>query len=112
MKASQRNTPAKPGDSNVQSQKLRLALFDHLPRKQTSKSPDSVEVDRVLHSSIVQFGTLLSRGLIVSDDDRAHALIMTFCSVIGDYSTPPNKMLREDLDRYVGKQVRYFDSLP
>jgi hypothetical protein len=100
-----RAVPAPDASNTLANQVFRLALFDHLPRKQLPKDPDSVEGDRILHPATIQLGAMFSKGVIASDDDRAHALLLAFCSIIQDYNTPPNKILREDLDRYIGKQV-------
>ncbi|RYG67195.1 hypothetical protein EON64_07995 [archaeon] len=91
--------------NTLANQVFRLALFDHLPRKLVPKDHDSVEKDRILHPATIQLGVLFSRGVTIADDDRAHALVLAFLSIIEDYSTPPNKILREDLDKYISKQV-------
>jgi translation initiation factor eIF-2B subunit delta len=84
----------------------RLALFDHLPRRQVqNKNIDSVEGDRVLHPATIKLGALYHKGTIQADDDRVTALIAAFSNIIQDYKTPPKKVLREDLDRYISKQV-------
>lgn len=101
-------TPTTSDLNTLANQVFRLALFDHLPRKHLPKDPDSVEGDRILHPVTIQLGTMYSKGVIAADDDRAHALILAFCSIVQDYSTPPNKILREDLDRYVSKQVQFL----
>lgn len=91
--------------NSIANQVYRMALFDHLPRKQTPKDPDSVEEDRIIHSATVQLGLLYQRGVIQHDDDRAQALLTTMMRVIADYRTPPLMTFREDLDRYIVKQV-------
>lgn len=101
------NTPAENINS-VANQVFRLALFDHLPRKPTPKDPDSIESERFLHASTVQLGLMYNRGVVQSDDDRVQALIAAFKCMIADYKTPPKKILREDLDRYIGKQVTFL----
>lgn len=84
----------------------RLALFDHLPRRQVqNKNVDSVEGDKVLHPATIKLGALYCKGTIQADDDRVTALIAAFCNIIQDYKTPPKKVLREDLDKYISKQV-------
>jgi translation initiation factor eIF-2B subunit delta len=113
MKPNVRASIPKPSTSvdvnnTLANQVFRLALFDHLPRKQLPKDPDSVEGDRILHPATIQLGIMFGKGVITADDDRAHSLILTFCSIVRDYSTPPNKILREDLDRYIGKQVQFL----
>lgn len=114
MKTASKQSNARPTgasfDNTLANQVFRLALFDHLPRKQTPKDLDSVEADPILHPATIQLGTMLSKGTITSDDDRAHALILAFRAIVQDYSTPPNKALREDLDRFIGKQVHTFTS--
>eukprot|EP01031_Cornospumella_fuschlensis_P043210 gene43210-52821_t len=94
--------------NTLANQVFRLALFDHLPRKLMPKDLDSVEKDRILHPATIQLGVLFSRGVIIADDDRAHALVVAFQSIIEDYTTPPNKILREDLDKYISKQVQHL----
>jgi hypothetical protein len=94
-----------PTDNLIANQVFRLALFDHLPRKQLPKDPDSIEGDRNLHISTIQLGLMFHKGVIQCDDDRVHALIAAFHGMISDYKTPPKKILREDLDRYISKQV-------
>lgn len=84
---------------------FRLALFDHLPRKQVPKDPDSIEEDRNLHLATIHLGLMFNKGQIQSDDDRVDALIRAFVQIIKDYKTPPKKVLREDLDKYIAKQV-------
>jgi translation initiation factor eIF-2B subunit delta len=85
----------------------RLTLFDHLPRKQQiNKNIDNVEGDRILHPATIKLGALYSKGTIQADDDRVTALVAAFCNIIQDYKTPPKKVLREDLDKYISKQVR------
>lgn len=84
----------------------RFALFDHLPRRQVqNKNIDSVEGDRVLHPATIKLGALYCKGTIQADDDRVTALLAAFCNIIQDYKTPPKKVLREDLDKYISKQV-------
>lgn len=87
--------------------KLRLALFDHLPRK-VVKSSNSVEEDRILHPAVIKIGGLFSRGTIFSDDDRVTSLLAAFHCIVKDYKTPANKVLREDLDLYIRKQVQFI----
>jgi len=85
----------------------RLALFDHLPRRQVqNKNIDSAEGDRFLHPATLKLGALYSKGTIQADDDRVVALIAAFCNIIQDYKTPPKKVLREDLDKHISKQVK------
>ncbi len=99
-------TSAAPENNNtLANQVFRLALFDHLPRKQTSKDPDLIEEDRIIHPATVHLGLMYNKGIIQADDDRAHALIAVFCHIIEDYKTPPKKILREDLDKCISKQV-------
>ena len=84
----------------------RLAFFDHLPRKQNAnRNTDLVECDRILHPATIKLGGLYSKGLVLADDDRVTSLIAAFCNIIQDYKTPPKKVLREDLDKYLSKQV-------
>lgn len=111
-KSAHRSGAAADASGSLANQGLRLALFDHLPTKQTPKDPDSVEGDRILHPATLQLGAMFSKGVITSDDDRAHALVLAFYSIIQDYTTPPNRILREDLDKYIGKQVGDPPSLP
>jgi hypothetical protein len=92
--------------SNSSRALSRLALFDHLPRKSTLRSSDLVEYDRILHPATIKLGGLYSKGHVLNDDDRVTSLLAAFVSIIRDYKTPPNKILREDLDRYLSKQVR------
>lgn len=101
------SAPRQQGESSnlLANQVFRLALFDHLPRKQTPKDPDSVEEDRSLHPTTIHLGLMYIKGYIQSDDDRVQALIAAFITIIKDYKTPPKKILREDLDKYISKQV-------
>ncbi len=99
--------------NTLASEVFRLALFDHLPRKQTTKDPDVIEEDRSIHPATIQLGLYYQKGVIQSDDDRAHALMATLLVILQDYKTPPKKVLREDLDKYMGKQVnRHPNSAP
>lgn len=84
----------------------RLSLFDHLPKKQALKNNDVVEGDRILHPATLKLGALYSKGLVQTDDDRVTSLVAVFCNLLQDYKTPPKKALREDLDKYISKQVR------
>ena len=88
----------------------RLALFDHLPRGKNSLATfDNLEMkERILHPATVKLGSLFSKGVILSDDDRVSALFSLFCELIHDYKTPPKKILREDLDRFVSKQIQFL----
>lgn len=101
--------PAAENSNTLANQVFRLALFDHLPRKQTSKDPDLIEEDRIIHPATVHLGLMFNKGIIRADDDRAHALIAVFVQIVQDYKTPPKKILREDLDKCVCKQVSYPD---
>jgi hypothetical protein len=106
--ATQTSRSAKQENVNsIANQVYRMALFDHLPRKQIPKDPDSVEEDRIIHPATVHLGLLYQRGVIQHDDDRAQALLTTMMRVIADYRTPPLMTFREDLDRYIVKQVRW-----
>jgi len=58
-----------------------------------------------LHPATLKLGALYNKGLIQADDDRVAALFSLFHNLVNDYKTPPNKILREDLDKYVSKQV-------
>ncbi len=99
--------------NTLASEVFRLALFDHLPRKQITKDPDVIEEDRSIHPATIQLGLYYQKGVIQSDDDRAHALMATLLVILQDYKTPPKKVLREDLDKYMGKQVnRHPNSVP
>lgn len=89
-------------------QLFRLSLFDHLPRKQVNRDPDLIEDDFFIHPSTSYFGSLLQKGIIQSDDDRAYGLISTLIHIIEDYKTPPNAILRHDLDKFITKQVQYI----
>jgi hypothetical protein len=100
-----RNQAPVDSTNTVVNQVFRLALFDHLPRKQIPKDPDSVEEDRNLHLATIQLGLLFNKGLIQADDDRVEAMVRAFVKIIEDYKTPPKKVLREDLDKYIAKQV-------
>lgn len=109
------NSSGKAGGSvydSLQSKpKYRLALFDHLPRKVVNlRNRDSIEGDKILHPATLKLGGLYSDGTIQEDDDRVTALMAAFYNIIEDYKTPPNKILREDLDRYISKQVRFDHS--
>lgn len=110
MKPNSKNqTSSKPlpetSNSAVVNQVFHLALFDHLPRKQIIRDPDLVEEDRILHPATIHLGLLFNKGEIQSDDDRVHALLLAFIDIVRDYKTPPKKILREDLDKYISKQV-------
>mmetsp|Transcript_4327 Transcript_4327/g.7095 ORF Transcript_4327/g.7095 Transcript_4327/m.7095 type:complete len:532 (+) Transcript_4327:77-1672(+) len=94
--------------NNQQGRSSRLAFFDHLPRKLPVKNPDLVEADRILHPATIKLGGLYSKGLVQADDDRVTVLISAFCTIIRDYKTPPKKILREDLDRFLSKQVQFL----
>lgn len=89
----------------------RLAFFDHLPRKQIYRIDDHVEGDRILHPSTIKLGELYNRGLILADDDRVTSLIAAFTDIIRDYKTPPKRALREDLDKFLSKQVATYQFL-
>jgi len=86
----------------------RLSLFDHLPKKLPMKNSDLVEGDRILHPATIKLGALYSKGMIQADDDRVTSLVAVFCNLIQDYKTPPKKVLREDLDKYISKQVQHL----
>jgi len=86
----------------------RLALFDHLPTQKALDSVNNIDGDRTLHLAIVKLGSMYRAGLLREDDDRAAALVAAFCAVIQDYSTPPNKSLSWDLDKYVRLQVQHL----
>jgi hypothetical protein len=86
----------------------RLTLFDHLPNKQPLRNPDLVEGDRILHPATLKLGALYSQGIIQTDDDRVTSMVAVFCNIIKDYKTPPKKVLREDLDKHISKQVDLF----
>ena len=58
-----------------------------------------------LNPATLKLGALYNKGLIRADDDRVAALFSLFYNLITDYKTPPNKILREDLDKYISKQV-------
>lgn len=96
---------------NINNQQSRLAFFDHLPRKQIYRIDDHVEGDRILHPSTIKLGELYNRGLILADDDRVTSLIAAFTDIIRDYKTPPKRALREDLDKFLSKQVTTDNSL-
>ena len=95
----------KYGDLIVsQNENLRLTLFDHLPRcKQPSL--DKIDDDRCLHHATVQLCGLYYSGVFLDDDQRIESLIVLLLQLIHDYKTPPKKLLREDLDRFISKQV-------
>jgi len=97
--------------ANINNQQSRLAFFDHLPRKQIYRIDDHVEGDRILHPSTIKLGELYNRGLILADDDRVTSLIAAFTDIIHDYKTPPKRALREDLDKFLSKQVGYYQSI-
>ncbi len=106
VEAKQQGAASSTSDVGAKKQH-QLALFDHLPRKAV-KNTHSVEADPILHPAIVKLGGLFSRGTIFSDDDRVTSLIAAFQCVVKDYKTPPKKVLREDLDLYIRKQVSYI----
>lgn len=93
------------GVDAVSAKPERLSLFDHLPKKQALKNNDVVEGDRILHPATLKLGALYSKGLVQTDDDRVTSLVAVFCNLLQDYKTPPKKALREDLDKYISKQV-------
>jgi len=86
----------------------RLALFDHLPMQKALDSVNNIDSDRTLHLAVVKLGSMYRAGVLREDDDRAAALVTAFCAVIQDYSTPPNKSLSWDLDKYVRLQVQHL----
>ena len=86
----------------------RLALFDHLPIQKPLPTPNTVDGEKLLHPSILKLGSMYRSGLIQEDDDRVAALLTSFCNVIKDYKTPPNKSLSWDLDKYIRSQVQYL----
>lgn len=87
-------------------------MFDHLPKKQLQRNADLAEGDRIIHPATIKLGSLYSKGIIQSDDDRVTSLVAAFCNIIQDYKTPPKKVLREDLDKYVSKQVNHRCIVP
>lgn len=60
----------------------------------------------MIHPATIKLGELYSKGLIQSDDDRVSTLISAFSDIIQDYKTPPKKILREDMDKFLSKQVK------
>ena len=86
----------------------RLALFDHLPRKQPMVDPYSMEGESSLHPATIKLGLLYRTGTVYSDDDRVVALLAAFTKVIEDYKTPPNKQLSWDLDKHIRAQVQHL----
>jgi hypothetical protein len=93
------------GEGDGQNKKNRLALFDHLPRRQLPTYFETIEGERIIHPATLKLAGLFYNGSIHDDDDRVSALIVVFCKIIQDYKTPPKKSLREDLDKYIAKQV-------
>ena len=86
----------------------RLALFDHLPRKQPMVDAYSMEGESSLHPATIKLGLLYRTGSVYSDDDRVVALLAAFMKVIEDYKTPPNKQLSWDLDKHIRAQVQHL----
>eukprot|EP01038_Epipyxis_sp_PR26KG_P008140 gene8140-11019_t len=90
------------------------ALFDHLPRRtfkrgsNNSNNISSVEGERILHPATIKLGGLYYTGKIFEDDDRVVALVAAIVNIMADYKTPPSKILREDMDRYLGKQIQHI----
>ena len=103
--AGKANTSANQSGSSLDRHIQRLALFDHLPRKQPTPSVEEIDGCSSLHSSTIKLGLLYKKGIIREDDDRAAALISLFCNIIEDYKTPPNKSLSWDLDKHIRAQV-------
>lgn len=85
----------------------KLALFDHLTPRAPERGP-CIQSDSSIHPAIVKLGALYKTGSIQDDDDRAYALVVAFHNVITDYTTPPNKSLSWDLDKYVKTQFQYL----
>lgn len=94
--------------AKIHSPQPRLSFFDHLPRKQQPKSLDAIEASELqqLHPATVKLGGLFAKGIVQTDDDRVTALVAAFCSIVRDYNSPPKKVLREDLDRFISRQVK------
>ncbi len=90
------------------NKKHHLALFDHLPHRITPNFQESIGGDRTLHAATVKLANLFYSGIVQEDDDRVIALIVLFCTLVQDYTTPPKRSLREDLDKYVAKQVCFI----
>lgn len=108
VKITTNSAPKGVMESNVPIRESRLALFDHLPKKQIPKNPHMIDADPIIHPVTVKLGCLYSKGMILTDDDRVTTLIVAFSTIIKDYTTPPKKILREDLDKFICKQVQYL----
>jgi translation initiation factor 2B subunit (eIF-2B alpha/beta/delta family) len=91
-------------------EQYRLKLFDQLLPKKTSVALEShlIDGDLQLHPATLKLGALYRHGTVRDDDDRIVALIQAFINIIDDYSTPSNKSLRDDLDKYIKAQVNYL----
>jgi translation initiation factor eIF-2B subunit delta len=100
-----RSNQTDKSQSILSSQPNRVGFFDHLPQKFSNTTSDTFESDDSIHPAIIKLGGLYKVGIIYDDDDRACALLMAFCNVIQDYTTPPKKSLSWELDRHIKAQV-------
>lgn len=116
MKQAKQNNPSNKSSASTSEgagvdtsaqKKHHLALFDHLPHRITPTFQESIGGDRTLHAATIKLATLFYSGIVQEDDDRVIALIVLFSTLVQDYTTPPKRSLREDLDKYVAKQVCY-----
>jgi hypothetical protein len=98
-----------PAVHQQQERSKRLALFDHLLSSKNlndTANTGLIESNTGLHPATVKVGALFTKGILQSDDDRLSSLFSALIYMIREYTTPPDKILREDLDKFICKQVR------
>ncbi|DAZ97786.1 TPA: hypothetical protein N0F65_009532 [Lagenidium giganteum] len=87
-----------------------VALFSHLPQyeRESSLSLNIGFSNKEIHPSVLSLGLKYAEGKVSGGNARCIAMLTAFKDVIADYVTPPNKLLRRDLDKSLRPLIQYL----
>jgi len=89
-----------------------VPLFSHLPQYEHESSLSlKLQVgfgSEEIHPAILRVGLQYASGAISGSNSRCVAMLTAFRQVIGDYATPPFKVLRDDLLSKLKPLVRFL----
>ncbi|ETV88860.1 hypothetical protein, variant [Aphanomyces astaci] len=93
----------------TQAQK-QVALFSHLPQfeRESSLSLNVGFSKAEIHPAILSLGLKYAEGKLVGGNARCVAMLTAFQQVIKDYHTPPDKVLRRDLDKTLRPLIQFL----
>ncbi|RQM26564.1 hypothetical protein B5M09_001543 [Aphanomyces astaci] len=100
-------------ERRAQQEAQRLAKAAGAPAKTAPKAaaapaPPTARMQAEIHPAILSLGLKYAEGKLVGGNARCVAMLTAFQQVIKDYHTPPDKVLRRDLDKTLRPLIQFL----